>query len=152
LGWDRVLKLKGGLACFVVMYFASDQTSLFGSEALSPYAAVAGAVIGCRRPIYFRFEGRKGALTAAAVIFTVKWQLAAIGLGLSVLIVAATRYVTLCTMCASIFFSILSFMPFFRMSLSLQIFAASLAAIIVLKHRENIQGLLSGTENKLSIG
>jgi acyl phosphate:glycerol-3-phosphate acyltransferase len=142
--------LKGVLACLTGMYFGGDQPSLAGSEALSLYAAGAGVVIGHNWPIYFGFKGGKGALTAAAVMFTVNWQLASISLGLFVLIIAATRYVSLGTICASIFFSILSFMPFFGMSLYFKLFALLLAAIIVLKHSANIQRLLSGTENKLS--
>lgn len=141
---------KEVLACLTGMYFGGDQPSLAGSETLSLYAAGAAVVIGHNWPIHFGFKGGKGALTAAAVMFTVNWQLAAISLGLFVLIIAATRYVSLGTICASIFFSILSFMPFFGMSLYFKLFALLLAAIIVLKHSANIQRLLSGTENKLS--
>jgi acyl phosphate:glycerol-3-phosphate acyltransferase len=64
-------------------------------------------------------------------------------------VVASSRYVSLGTICASIFFVALSFVPVFGSTPYFQIFACLVAAIIIFKHRENIQRLLSGNENKL---
>jgi glycerol-3-phosphate acyltransferase PlsY len=66
-----------------------------------------------------------------------------------VIVIAATRYVSLGTICASIFFVALSFVPAFGNTFYFQLFACLMAAIIIFRHRENIQRLLSGSENKL---
>jgi glycerol-3-phosphate acyltransferase PlsY len=115
-----------------------------------PLAAGAGAVIGHNWPVYFGFKGGKGALTAAAVLFMLDWVMALMCLGLFVMIVAWTRYVSLGTICAAVFFLALSFIPVFGHTFYFYIFACLMAVIVVFKHRENIQRLLSGTENKLT--
>ena len=76
--------------------------------------------------------------------------MALISLGVFVLIIALTRYVSLGTMCAAVFFVAISFIPAFGNTFYFHIFAALIAVIIIVKHRENIRRLLSGTENKLS--
>ena len=82
-------------------------------------------------------------------MFMIKWQMALISLGVFVLIIALTRYVSLGTMCAAVFFVAISFIPVFGNTFYFHIFASLIALIIIVKHRENIRRLLSGTENKL---
>jgi glycerol-3-phosphate acyltransferase PlsY len=64
--------------------------------------------------------------------------------------VALTRYVSLGTVCAALFFVAISFIPLFGHTLYFHIFALLMVSIIIFKHRGNIQRLLSGTENKLA--
>jgi glycerol-3-phosphate acyltransferase PlsY len=141
--------LKGIVACLVGLYLGVTIQSGEASDCVSLLAAGAGAVIGHNWPVYFGFKGGKGALTAAAVMFMFNWMMALISLGLFVLVIAATRYVSLGTICAAIFFVALSFVPVFGCTFYFQIFACLMAAIIIFKHRENIRRLLSGNENKL---
>jgi glycerol-3-phosphate acyltransferase PlsY len=141
--------LKGIVACLIGLVLGVTIQSGEASDCISLLAAGSGAVIGHNWPLYFGFKGGKGALTAAAVMFMVNWQMALISLGLFVIVIAATRYVSLGTIGASIFFVALSFVPAFGGTLYFQIFACLMAAIIIFKHRENIRRLLSGAENKL---
>ena len=106
-------------------------------------------MIGHNWPVYFAFKGGKGALTAAAVMFMFNWLMALLSLGLFAIVVASTRYVSLGTICGSIFFVALSFVPAFGSTSYFRVFACLVAAIIIVKHRENIRRLLSGRENKL---
>ena len=108
-----------------------------------------GAIIGHNWPLYFGFRGGKGALTAVAVLFMFDWVMALICLGLFAVIVAFTRYVSLGTICAAMFFVALSFVPTFAHTFWFHIFACLMAGIIIFKHRENVRRLLSGTENRL---
>jgi glycerol-3-phosphate acyltransferase PlsY len=143
--------LKGIVACLVGLYFGVYVHSGEASDCISLLAAGAGAVIGHNWPVYFGFKGGKGALTAAAVMFMFNWAMALISLGLFVTVIAATRYVSLGTISASIFFVALSFVPAFGGTVYFQIFAGLMAAIIIFKHRENVRRLLSGTENRLTL-
>jgi acyl phosphate:glycerol-3-phosphate acyltransferase len=95
-------------------------------------------------------KGGKGALTAAAVLFMLDWVMALICLGFFVIIVALTRYVSLSTICATMFFVAISFIPVFGNTFYFYIFACLMAFMVIFKHKENIQRLLSGTENKLT--
>ena len=141
--------LKGVIACLIGLRLGVYVHSGEASDCVSLLAAGAGAVIGHNWPVYFGFKGGKGALTAAAVMFMFNWMMALISLGLFVIVIAATRYVSLGTICASVFFVALSFVPAFASTVYFQVFACLMAAIIIFKHRENIRRLLAGTENKL---
>jgi len=143
--------LKGIAACLVGLVLGVYVQSGQASDCVSLLAAGAGAVIGHNWPVYFGFKGGKGALTAAAVMFTVNWLMALISLGVFALVVATTRYVSLGTICASLFFVALSFVPAFGSTVYFQVFAGLIAAIIIFRHRENIRRLLSGNENKLRL-
>jgi glycerol-3-phosphate acyltransferase PlsY len=141
--------LKGIAACLIGLVLGVTVQSGEARDCVSLLAAGAGAVIGHNWPVYFGFKGGKGALTAAAVMFMVNWLMALISLGLFAIVIAATRYVSLGTICASLFFVALSFVPAFGATFYFRIFACLIAAIIIFKHRENIRRLLSGSENKL---
>jgi glycerol-3-phosphate acyltransferase PlsY len=142
--------LKGIVACLIGLRLGVYAYSGGAGDCLSLLAAGAGAVIGHNWPVYFGFKGGKGALTAIAVLFMFDWRMALICLGVFVTIVAATRYVSLGTICATMFFVALSLLPVFGHTFYFQIFACLMALIIVYKHRENMQRLLSGAENKLT--
>ena len=89
-------------------------------------------------------------LTAAAVMFMIDWRMSLICLGAFLIIVTLTRYVTLGTICATLLFVTISLTPLFGNTLYFSIFSAVIALVIIFKHRENIQRLLSGTENRLT--
>ncbi|GGN61372.1 glycerol-3-phosphate 1-O-acyltransferase PlsY [Oceanobacillus indicireducens] len=142
--------LKGTIACFIGLllgvYFYSGEAM----DSLSLLAAGAGAIIGHNWPIYFKFKGGKGALTAVAVLFMIDWIMGLLCLVFFVIIIALTRYVSLGTIGATTLIAVISFIPIFEHTLYFNIFVCLMALIIIIKHRENIQRLLSGTENKLT--
>ena len=142
--------LKGIIACLVGLQLGVYVYSGEAIDCVSLLAAGAGAVMGHNWPVYFGFKGGKGALTAAAVMFMVDWVMALICLGFFVILVALTRYVSLSTICATMLFVAISFIPDFGNTIYFNIFAFLMAFIIIYKHKENVQRLLSGTENKLS--
>jgi glycerol-3-phosphate acyltransferase PlsY len=141
--------LKGIIACLLGLRLGVYVSSGGAMDCVSLLAAGAGVTMGHNWPVYFGFKGGKGALTAVAVLFMIDWVMALICLGLFVIIVASTRYVSLGTICATTLFAVLSFMPNFEKTYYFQIFAVLMAIMIIFKHRENIQRLLSRTENKL---
>ncbi|MFD0618223.1 glycerol-3-phosphate 1-O-acyltransferase PlsY [Paenibacillus sp. GCM10027629] len=141
--------LKGVVACYIGLflgvYFYSGETK----DCVSLLAAGAGAVIGHNWPVYFKFKGGKGALTAVAVLFMVNWVMALLCLGFFVIIVAVTRYVSLGTICATMLFAAISFIPVFGNTLYFYLFACLMAFMTIFRHTGNIKRLLSGTESKL---
>ncbi len=143
--------VKGVLACLIGLQFGVYVEAQGTRESVTLLAAGAGAVLGHNWPIYFGFRGGKGALTAAAVMFVFNWVMALTSLGVFVAVIALTRYVSLGTICATLFFVVLSFLPVFGTTIYFKVFVALLASIIVIKHRENIRRLAAGAENKLSL-
>ncbi|MDP1963955.1 MAG: glycerol-3-phosphate 1-O-acyltransferase PlsY [Reyranella sp.] len=142
--------LKGVIACLIGLQLGVYAYSGEAKDCVSLLAAGAGAVMGHNWPVYFGFKGGKGALTAATVMFMVDWGMALISLGFFVMIVALTRYVSLGTISATLFFVAISFLPVFGNTFYFHMFASLMALMIIFKHRENIRRLLSGTENKLT--
>lgn len=141
--------LKGIVACLIGLRLGVFVQSGQAVDCVSLLAAGAGAIMGHNWPLYFGFKGGKGALTAVTVLFMLDWVMALICLGVFVTIVAATRFVSLGTMCAAVVFVVLSFVPTFGHAIYFHIFACLMAAIIIYKHKDNIKRLLAGTENKL---
>jgi glycerol-3-phosphate acyltransferase PlsY len=142
--------LKGVVACLIGLRLGVYVHSGEAKDCVSLLAAGAGAVLGHNWPVYFGFKGGKGVLTAITVMFMINWVMALMSLGAFVAVVALTRYVSLGTICATAFFVAISFVPAFANTVYFEMFAAFMALTIVFKHRENIQRLLAGTENKLS--
>ncbi|MFF2886912.1 glycerol-3-phosphate 1-O-acyltransferase PlsY [Paenibacillus sp. NPDC057967] len=141
--------LKGVFACYIGLLLGVYFSSGDAKDCVSLLVAGAGAVIGHNWPVYFRFKGGKGALTAVAVLFMVDWIMALVCLGFFVIIVGLTRYVSLGTICATLLFAVISFVPIFGNTLYFYIFACLMAVMVIFRHKENIHRLILGTENKL---
>jgi len=141
--------LKGIVACLIGLRIGVYVQSGQAVDCISLLAAGAGAVLGHNWPVYFGFKGGKGALTAAAVMFMFNWLMALISLGVFVIVIAVSRYVSLGTITAAVFFVAISFIPSFGNTLYFNVFAGLMALVIIFKHKANIERLLSGTENKL---
>jgi glycerol-3-phosphate acyltransferase PlsY len=108
------------------------------------------AIVGHCYPVYLRFRGGKGVATAVG-IFLVLDPLALLGGGLVFLAaVALTRYISLGSMLAAIAVPLLTLL--FNRPLPLALSACAIGALIVWRHRDNLQRLLGGTENRFGAG
>jgi glycerol-3-phosphate acyltransferase PlsY len=107
-------------------------------------------IIGHVFPLYFGFRGGKGVITACAVMFALDWQVASVALGLFVLIVILTRYVSLGSICAVTTLPVLGLLFDGRDWSAVGTYAA-VAALVIFLHKDNIKRLLTGTENKFSV-
>jgi len=142
--------LKGIIACFIGLFLDVYFITGEAKDCVSLLAAGAGAVIGHNWPVYFRFNGGKGALTAVSVLFMVDWVMGILCLGLFVILVILTRYVSLGSICATMLVAFISFIPNWGHTFYFNIFICLMAVMVIFRHRKNIQRLISGTENKLS--
>lgn len=117
----------------------------------SDHGAIIGGlftVIGHIFPVFFGFKGGKGILISLSVLFMCDYRIAFIGLGLFILIVAATRYVSLGSIAGMVLAPVLSVV--FRHDLFFIICICILSILTVFMHRGNIKRLTQGKENKLS--
>ena len=106
------------------------------------------AILGHVWPVFFGFKGGKGVLTTLAVVLMIDWPIALGLLGVFIIILLLTRYVSLGSVVAVFLFPIAA--GVFGRSLETIVFAAIIAVLIIIRHRTNIQRLLKGTESKFS--
>ncbi len=140
--------LKGFIPVLLVKVWGPDVGLGDGTLALVALAAFLGHVF----PVFFKFKGGKGVATAAGVIFGVHWVLGLACVASFLIILYFSRYVSL----ASI--AVAAFAPFYYLfgdraawytskPVLLAIFVMSV--VLAIRHRENINRLLAGTESKL---
>lgn len=107
------------------------------------------AVIGHLFPIFANFKGGKGIATLLGMLIAIHLLSAVACLLIFVLILFATRFVSLSSILAAIMFPIQLIWIFKRYEQPLFIaFGICAALLVVLTHRKNINRLLTGSENK----
>lgn len=127
---------------------------------LAMYAGM-GAVLGHNYPFYMKFKGGKGiATTAGLLLSTTNAWMVVICLAVFVGIVAGTKYVSVGSLAVVILYLgevvYLGQTGVYGIAQNYLYEMYGIAAFLMLsaffKHRANIKRLLSGTENKLSVG
>lgn len=162
LGWKAgVITFLGDcLKCVFAVFvswllFGKSHERMF--ELLAMYAGV-GAVLGHNFPFYLQFKGGKGIAATAGILLAVNPKVAVVAYLTFIVIVVATRYVSLGSIILVIMFAIGMVVQgeVFGTTLTVperyELYALSifLTILAIYKHKENIKRLLHGTENKLS--
>lgn len=148
----RVAGLKAG-AIVTVLDVGKGAFAVWAMSATTPdsawrAAAAAAAVLGHCYPVWLRFCGGKGVATGlgAYLVLAPKAALAAVVVWLVVLLIG--RWVSLASMVATAVFPVLA--GWLGSSPSVIVLTVTgLAAIIVVRHMDNIRNLLAGTEPKI---
>jgi glycerol-3-phosphate acyltransferase PlsY len=135
--------LKGFVPVFLVKEFGGPYGLYEGTLALVAIAAFLGHLW----PVFFRFKGGKGVATAAGVLLALNVWLGLATLATWIIIAAFTRYSSLAAVVAAVF------APFYQVLIwgggptAVAVFV--MGALLLWRHRANIQKLLNGTESKL---
>lgn len=109
-----------------------------------------GALLGHNYSVFLGFKGGKGVATALGLLVFLMPKAAPCSFGVWLVLVLATRYVSLGSIVAAIVTPFLAW--YMEYPLAYVIFSAIAAFFVVLRHKENIQRLLSGTESKIKPG
>jgi acyl phosphate:glycerol-3-phosphate acyltransferase len=111
-------------------------------------AAAVAAILGHVYPVWLGFRGGKGVASALGVFLALTWPSALAILGVFIVVVAITRYVSLASIIAAAVFPIFGFwfVPY-RTPIVIAGFLL-IPLIIIAKHHQNIRRLLSGTESR----
>ena len=110
-------------------------------------------IMGHMFPIFYKFKGGKGVVTAAITILMCNPFVFLILFGLFVIIVAGTKFISLGSIvCVMLFPILLNRMDvLFNGTPGMHhVIAILISALIVFMHRENIKRLYHGKENKFS--
>ena len=109
------------------------------------------AVVGHIFPIWADFRGGKGIATLFGMILSIQPLVAVSLIGVFLLMLFLTRYVSLSSISASIAFPVLIFFIFHNPEVSYRLFAIATACLVVLTHHKNITRLISGSESKVPL-
>lgn len=156
--------LKGFLPVAFVIHLAGpdvvraieimDSSPRITLNEYSPLIAVFATVSGHIWTPYLRFRGGKGIATSAGALLAVSPIPVVVGLVLWAIVVATTKYVSLASIVAAASLPITgivtSDVPAGEMTSDpVLILLFGLAFVAIVRHRSNIQRLLSGTENRI---
>lgn len=114
-------------------------------------ALITGALfvlLGHMFTCFLRFKGGKGAATGLGVVTALSPLGALTAMILWVVIVKASRMVSLATMIAALSASLLSFL-LYPEKREINIFLAAMVLLVILRHWKNIVRICHGTENKV---
>lgn len=109
------------------------------------------AVVGHLFPVWLKFRGGKGVATSFGSFALIAPKSIVCVVGLFLLIVAATRYVSMGSVVASAAFPVLAWALHEYVEPVQLILIALGSMLVVWKHRQNIGRLIAGTESKFGV-
>ena len=109
------------------------------------------AVIGHIFPIWADFRGGKGIATLFGLVLGISPWTALSCVGIFILVLYLTRFVSLSSILASIAFPFFILVIFNVDNPAYRVFAIAVALMVLLTHQKNITRLLSGNESKVPI-
>ena len=146
--------MKGVIAILVALLIGNIVKNI--DRALLVQLAGIFVILGHTFPIFFEFKGGKGVATALGVLLMSNWEIGLICLVFALVIIIASRMVSMGAVGAAILFPVLTlFMNdnFVVAASGMKYFIYSLilALIVIFNHRENIKRIMNGTENKIEL-
>lgn len=151
--FDLIKGVVAVVICRLVVTNAMDVT-FFGDDKFIGYLSGFIVMLGHIFPVFYGFHGGKGVLLAATTLLTIDPLTCALSVGVFILLVVFTKYVSVGSIAAAISYPIFTFIvqmfiiKYPEGAIPDTIVAAMIGAVIVYMHKPNIQRLMNGTENK----
>lgn len=141
--------LKGftavSLACYSKYTIGSNQ--FINLQLVLGIASLVGHIF----PIFASFRGGKGIATLLGIILAVHLYAALIAIGIFIVVLLTTSYVSLGSMIAALAFPVIVILGFQTRVPSLIIFSILIAIMVLITHQKNIERLLRREESKAKI-
>ena len=142
--------VKGFVPAFVFPLLAAR---LFGcGHPAAGLLNAALAIAGHNWPVYLGFKGGKGVATSAGALLGLAPAAVGIGLAVWLAVFLLGRYVSLASVAAAAAVPAAGWILYLRQGWLLPSALTALGAVIILRHRANIQRLAAGTEHRFQFG
>ena len=144
--------LKGVLATslYILLPYYLQSTSEWDRTNLMVGLGLA-AVLGHIFPIWADFRGGKGVATLFGMILAIQPVVAVCCVGVFLLVLYLTRFVSLSSILASVAFAVFILVIFNEKEPLYRAFAIAVALLVILTHQKNIGRILKGNESKVPI-
>ena len=109
------------------------------------------AVVGHIYPVWAQFRGGKGVATLFGMLLAIQPMVAVSCVGVFLLVLFLTRYVSLSSILASVALPICVLWIYNEKEVFYRVFAVAVAALVVLTHQKNIGRLIKGNESRVPI-
>lgn len=110
------------------------------------------AVIGHLYPIFVNFKGGKGVATLLGMVLAVQPDLALVCIGVFILTLLSSQYVSLSSMLATLAFPVLSLVGLFGPAETITVvFGFAMFLLVVFTHQKNIGRIINGSESRVSL-
>lgn len=142
--------LKGVLASFLYLllpYYLTNQWDRTNFMIGLGLAAVVGHIF----PVWANFKGGKGVATLLGMVIAIQPLVALCVIGVFLLVLYLTRFVSLSSILASIAFPVFILIIFNEPEPLYRVFAIAVALLVILTHQKNITRLIHGNESKARI-
>jgi len=146
---------KAALAVWLgMLIIGNDAFMVAGYDIHMQFAQCLAAImvmVGHNWSAYIGFKGGKGVACFLGGLLVINWMVALVGLAAGIIVVLATRYVSLGSMLASLCV-LLAMVVLAMLAMVVPLYALYglvAAALIIYQHRANITRLQAGTELKL---
>ena len=154
--WVGTLVLICDIAKGVLAVYLSKYVIMAHIDILTGYVAGLFAALGHIYPVLFKFKGGKGVAVIAGMLLINDWQTFLVGLGLFLIILFSTNYMSVASMSLSVIIPTVIFLyNYFVYERAVSYCTVSallglvLGLLIIYTHRSNIKRLKEGTESKL---
>lgn len=142
--------LKGFVAVTLSNLVAYHQNVYDNDIYILKIILVVAAVLGHIFPLFANFKGGKGVATLAGAVMGVYPPAVLLCLGVWVIVLMISHYVSLSSMIAGCMFPVFILIsPKTNHSIPLIIFSFVVAGLLIVTHRKNIKRLANGTESKI---
>lgn len=149
------------LGKMIFQYVCSQNATPMWVVQYGGYIAGLACLIGHIFPVYFKFKGGKGVVTCAAMMVLIDWRVFVINFAIFLIVFAISKIISLSSLVGVGLYPIVTFLLTYFLDyrankttflgvITGTIITFLIGAVIIMKHKANIQRLLNGTEKKIT--
>lgn len=149
------------LGKIIFQYVCSQNSAPVWIVRYGGYIAGLACLIGHIYPLYFKFKGGKGVVTCAAMMVLIDWRVFLINFAIFLIVFFLSKIISLSSIVGVGLYPITTFFLTYFMDYRVgtismvgvitgTVITFLIGAVIIAKHKPNIQRLLNGTEKKIT--